>query len=54
MDYMFKDVKELTSVEMKSDKNCQIESMISTFENCEHLESFSRCRHLGVVLATVR
>ena len=35
MDYMFKDVKDLISVEMNSDKNCKITSMISTFENCE-------------------
>ena len=34
---MFKDVQELISVEMKSDKNCEILSMISTFENCNYL-----------------
>ena len=34
MDYMFKDVQEIISVEMKSEKNCVILSMISTFENC--------------------
>jgi surface protein len=41
MDYMFKDVKDLISVEMNSDKNCKITSMISTFENCENLNKFS-------------
>ena len=37
MDYMFKDVQEIVSVEMISDKNCTILSMISTFENCNYL-----------------
>jgi hypothetical protein len=37
---MFKDVPDLLSVEMKSEQNCEITSMISTFENCENLNSF--------------
>ena len=41
MDYMFKDIKDLISVEMISEKDCQINSMISTFENCEDLEYFN-------------
>ena len=44
MDYMFKDVTNLTSVELKADKknnNCKILSMISTFENCRNLNNFS-------------
>ena len=41
MDYMFKDIKDLISVEMTSEKDCQITSMISTFENCEDLEYFN-------------
>ena len=41
MDYMFKDVNELLSVEMVSDQNCQILSMISTFENCFNLNDFN-------------
>ena len=40
MDYMFKDVPDLISVEMKSEQNCEITSMISSFENCENLNSF--------------
>ena len=40
MDYMFKNVEGIISVEMKSEKNCQILSMISTFENCEKFKSF--------------
>ena len=40
MDYMFKDVQSLYSVEMYSEKNCKILSMISTFENCYELEDF--------------
>ena len=40
MDYMFKDVSDLLSVEMKSEQNCEVTSMISTFENCENLNSF--------------
>ena len=40
MDYMFKDLYNLRYVEMISDKNCEIYSMISTFENCENLEKF--------------
>jgi hypothetical protein len=39
MDYMFKDVQDLISVEMKSDKNCKISSMIRAFENCTNLQS---------------
>ena len=35
MDYMFKDVHNLKSVEMISNKNLEILSMISSFENCE-------------------
>ena len=41
MDYMFKGIDELIAVEMKSDKNCQISSMISTFENCGNLYKFN-------------
>ena len=37
MDYMFKDVQSIVSVEMNSDNNCKIFSMISTFENCKSL-----------------
>ena len=40
MDYMFKDVQGLISVEMESDKNCEIISMISTFENCYDFNKF--------------
>ena len=39
MNNMFKDVSTLTSVEMKSDKNCEIRSMIGTFQNCENLKN---------------
>ena len=38
MDYMFKDVYNLKSVEIISNKNLEILSMISSFENCENLE----------------
>ena len=41
MDYMFKDVPDLISVEMKSENNGQILSMISTFENAESLYEFN-------------
>ena len=41
MDFMFKDISTLISVEMVSLNNTEIISMISTFENCENLESFS-------------
>ena len=41
MDYMFKDIPEIISVEMKSEDNCEIISMISTFENCENLIGFN-------------
>ena len=41
MDYMFQNIKELYSVEMKSIKNSKITSMISTFESCSNLKSFS-------------
>ena len=33
MDYMFKEVPNLSSIEMISNKNCKILSMISTFQN---------------------
>ena len=38
MDYMFKDVHRLISVEMKSENSCKILSMISTFENTNYDE----------------
>ena len=41
MDYMFKGVKDLISVEMKSENKCQILSMISTFEDCINLNTFN-------------
>ena len=41
MDYMFKDVSSLKSVDMISEKNAEIKSMISAFENCENLNKFS-------------
>ena len=41
MDYMFKDVPDLISVEMKSENDCQILSMISTFENAKNLYEFN-------------
>ena len=41
MDYMFKNVKDLISVEMNSENNCIINSMISTFENCNKLVDFN-------------
>jgi hypothetical protein len=41
MDNMFKDVQSLNYVEMKSNKNAIIESLISSFENCQNLNSFS-------------
>ena len=40
MDYMFKNVKDLLEIEMKSENNCSITSMISTFENCIQLKIF--------------
>ena len=40
MDNMFKNIKDLISIEMKSENNCQITSMISTFENCNQLKEF--------------
>ena len=41
MDYMFKDIKDLISVEMISEHNLEITSMISSFENCQNLISFN-------------
>ena len=41
LDYMFKGVKSLISVEMNSTKNLEITSMKSTFEECENLEKFN-------------
>ena len=41
MDYMFKDLQYLTYIEMKSENDCQILSMISTFENAKSLERFT-------------
>ena len=41
MDYMFKDVPDLISIEMKSEKNCQILSMKSSFENSQSLYEFN-------------
>ena len=41
MDYMFKDIQNLISVEMISKNNGQILSMISAFENCVQLINFT-------------
>ena len=41
MDFMFKNIKDLISVEMNSENNCQISSMISSFEGCAKLTSFN-------------
>ena len=41
MDYMFEDIKDLISVEMKSNNICQILSMIGTFKNCIKLNDFN-------------
>ena len=41
MDYMFKDIKDLNSVEMTSKESAEILSMISTFENCENLKNLT-------------
>ena len=40
MDYMFKDVSDLISIEMISENNCKILSMNSTFENAKALNQF--------------
>ena len=41
MDFMFKDIKDLEFIEMISENECQITSMISSFENCENLKFFN-------------
>ena len=41
MDNMFKDVEDLNQIELISENNCQITSMISTFENCFNLYNFT-------------
>ena len=41
MDYMFKNIYSLISVEIISKKTSKITSMISSFENCVNLESFN-------------
>ena len=41
MAYMFKGVSSLISVDMKSINNVEITSIISAFEDCKNLESFS-------------
>ena len=35
MDFMFKDVPDIVSIEMLSENNLEITSMISSFENCQ-------------------
>ena len=40
MDYMFKDIKTITSVEMISNKTAKILSLLGAFENCVNLISF--------------
>lgn len=40
MDYMFKDIPELLSVEMISNKTVKVTSMISAFENAENMVNF--------------
>ena len=41
MDKMFKDIKEIISININSEKNMKIKSMESTFENCERLTTFT-------------
>ena len=41
MDYMFVDLPLLLTVNMISEKNAKISSMISAFENCENLNTFN-------------
>ena len=43
LDYMFKDISGLISVDMTINGNneIKIKSMISTFENCENLDTFT-------------
>ena len=41
MDSMFKDVSSLVSISFTSAKDAKITSMISTFENCNHLENIN-------------
>ena len=41
MDYMFKGIQDLISVEMKSENKCQILSMISIFKDCINLNTFN-------------
>ena len=41
MDKMFRNIPDITSIEMISYKNCEIISMISTFENCQRLINFN-------------
>ena len=37
MDFMFKEVPDIVSINMRSDNNLEIKSMISAFENCQSL-----------------
>ena len=41
MNYMFKDISSLISVNMTSEKDVKINSMISSFDNCENLKNFN-------------
>ena len=41
MENMFKDIRDLTSVDMKTEKKVKITSMKSTFESCNNLEKFN-------------
>ena len=38
IDYRFKDIPNIISIEMISEKNCKIKSMISSFENSTNLK----------------
>ena len=50
MDKMFKDVKEISSIDINSEKNMKIKSMESAFENCERLTNFKMA---GVDTSTI-
>ena len=41
LDYMFKGVEDLISIELTAEQNCEITSMVSTFENCLGLNHFN-------------
>ena len=54
MDEMFRDLSTITTIEMNSNKNCQISSMKNAFRNCENMVKFDFSGFDTSVMTSIR